>query len=369
MDFRPTPAQQLLVSSARELLRRRCPPEAAHEMAEDPRGIREELWREISGLGWPGLLVPPDLGGSGGSTLDVALLVEEMGRAGLPGPFVPSAVVATSLVLAAGSAGQRSRLLPAMALGDRIVSLALTEASASFDPDSVAIRAEAGERIRGEKLFVRDAHLAQDLIVVTRGGAGLNLFLIETARPGVTLAPMPAISGDRLFAVTLDGVETRPLDLLGAAGGGAEPLSRALSTGALARTAEMVGGAARVLDLAVEHARTRVQSGRPIGGFQAVQHHCADMLRHVDGARYLLYRAAWRVDAGQDATADVAMAKAHASEACLAVARTAHQVFGAIGYCEEHLLHRLHKRIQAAGLDCGDAGLHLETVATAIGLA
>jgi alkylation response protein AidB-like acyl-CoA dehydrogenase len=369
MDFRPTAAQQLLVNSARDLLRRRCPPEVAQEMAEDPRGIREELWREISTLGWPGLLVPPELGGSGGSMLDVILLVEEMGRAGLPGPFVPSAVVATSLLLAAGDAAQRERLLPGMALGDRIVTLALTEPSASFDLDAVAIRADIGEQIEGEKLFVRDAHLAQDLIVVTRGAVGLNLFLIETGRPGISIAPMPAISGDKLFAVTLAGVEAQARDLLGPAGGGREVLTAALSVGALARSAEMVGAAGRVLDLTVEHARTRVQSGRPIGGFQAIQHHCADMLRHVDGARYLLYRAAWRMEAGHEAAADVAMAKAHASEACLAVARKAHQVFGAIAYCEEHLLHRLHKRIHAAGLDFGDAGLHLETVATAIGLA
>src|SRR5262249_6775985 len=117
------------------------------------------------------------------------------------------------------------------------------------------------------------------------------------------------------------------------------------------------------------HARTRVQSGKPIGSFQAIQHHCADMLRHVDGARYLLYRAAWKTETGEDASADVAMAKAHASDACLAVARKAHQILGAIGYCEEHILHRLHKRMQAASVDFGDSGEHLETVAAAIGLA
>jgi len=131
----------------------------------------------------------------------------------------------------------------------------------------------------------------------------------------------------------------------------------------------MVGAAQRVLELAVEHAKTRVQGGRPIGGHQAIQHACADLVRDVDASRGLLYAAAWKASAGAPAAAEVAMAKAYASEACLTVVRRAHQIFGAIGYCEEHPLHLLHKRIHAASLDCGDAALHLEDVAQAIGLA
>jgi len=369
MDFQPTEAQQLLVNTAREWLRRRCPPELVQAMATDPRGIPEDLWKEIAMLGWPGLLVPPDLGGSGGSLLDVLLLVEEMGRAGLPGPFVPSAVVATSLLLAAASPGQQRRLLPGMALGERLCALALVEEDGTAEPSALALAAEPGQRVTGRKLFVRDAHLAEHLVLAARGRAGVSLFLLETDRAGIAVSPMEAISGEKCFEVALSGVEVRAEDLLGPAGAGAGPLARALTAGALARTAELVGGAARALELSVEHARTRMQSGKPIGSFQAIQHHCADMLRHVDGARYLLYRAAWRAETGQDAAADVAMAKAHAGEACLAVARKAHQILGAIGYCEEHILHRLHKRMQAASVDFGPAGEHLETVAAAIGLA
>src|SRR5262249_26391702 len=127
MDFQLTDSQQLLVNTAREWLRRRCPPELVQSMAADARGIPEDLWKEIALLGWPGLLVPADLGGSGGSLLDVLLLVEEMGRAGLPGPFVPSAVVATTLLLAAGSAEQQRRLLPGMAMGERLCTVAIAE--------------------------------------------------------------------------------------------------------------------------------------------------------------------------------------------------------------------------------------------------
>ena len=378
MDVRPSDAQQLLGATAREFLRRRCPIELAQRLALDARGFDEALWRESAELGWAGLLVPPDLGGSGGSLLDVALLVEEMGRAALPGPYVGSAVVVTSLMLAAASKEQASRLLPPLAIGDRIASLALVEESGSFDPDAVSLRMDGAGRLTGRKLFVKDAHVAHDLLVVVRAQDDLAYALVPSDRPGVARRPLDTISGDKLFEVTFDGVEG---ELLAGVGGhlgalprpkqerGRGPLDAALRAGALARTAEMVGAAQRVLELTVEHAKTRVQGGRPIGGYQAVQHSCADLVRDVDTSRALLHVAAWTASEGLDAETEIAMAKAHAGEACLAAVRRGHQLFGAIAYCEEHPMHLLHKRIHAASLDCGDAALHLETVARRIGLA
>jgi len=359
MDFRPSSAQQLLVATARDFLRQHCPPELIQRLALDARGFDDDLWRGMAELGWPGLLVPPELGGSGGSLLDVILLTEEMGRAGVPGPFVASAVVATSLLLAAASADQKKRLLPAMASGERLLSVALFE-----DNDTVATHG----RLKGRKLFVTDAHLAHGLIVAAREGSDLGIFLVPVDRPGVDLLPLDSIGGDRLFEVTFDGVEVGADDRLGAVGDGRGLVAAASRAGALARTAEMVGGAQRVLELAVDHARTRVQGGRPIGGYQAIQHTCADLVRDVDASRGLLYAAAWTAEKNPVADGEVAMAKAYAGEACLAVARRAHQIFGAIGYCEEHVLHLLHKRTLAASLDYGDTAHHLESVARAIGL-
>jgi alkylation response protein AidB-like acyl-CoA dehydrogenase len=362
MDFTPSPSQQLLVATARDFLRRHCPPEAAQRLALDERGFDETLWRRMAELGWPGLLIPGDLGGSDGSLLDVILLVEEMGRAGMPGPFVTSAVVATSLLLAAGPGQPQERLLPALATGERIATLALAEEGGSFDPQSVALRCAVPGRLTGAKLFVKDAHVASDLIVALADG---ELLLLPADQAGIARLPLDTLSGEKVFEVTFDAVEVGVETRLGR---GAKALAAALTAGALARTAEMVGAAQRVLDLAVEHARTRVQGGRPIGGYQAIQHTCADLVRDVDTSRGLLYVAAWKVSEGLAAAPDVATAKAYAGEACLSVARRGHQVFGAIGYCEEHPLHLLHKRTQAASLDFGDAGLHLETVAQAIGL-
>jgi 3-oxocholest-4-en-26-oyl-CoA dehydrogenase beta subunit len=359
MDFRPSPAQQLLVATAREYLRRHCPIELVQQMAVDERGFPDKLWHGMAELGWPGLLVPGDLGGSDGTMLDVTLLVEELGHASVPGPFVASAVAATSLLLAASEA-QRKRILPGLASGDRIATLALVEERGSFDPATLTL-AVAGGTLTGRKLFVKDAHVADELVVVLRDGA----VLLPVDRRGIARVPLATISDERLFEIAFEAVEVHDEDRLAI---DQAAITTALRAGALARTAEMVGAAQRVLEMTVEHAKTRVQGGRPIGGHQAIQHACADLVRDVDCARGLLYAAAWQWSAGEDAGADVAMAKAYAAEACLAVARRAHQIFGAISYCDEHPLHLIHKRIQAASLDFGDAALHLERVAVAIGL-
>jgi len=368
VDFRPSAPQQLLVSTARQFLGARCPIELVQRLALDERGFDEALWRGMAELGWQGLLVPAELGGSGGSLLDVVLLVEEMGRACVPGPFIPSAVAATS-ALAAADPSLQKRTLPAMADGARIVTLALVEEGVSFDPDAVTLTSDVPGHLTGRKLFVEDAHLADDLLVAIRSADDLTLVLVPTDRAGVTRVPLDTAGTGRLFEVIFDGVAVGVDDVVGAPGHGRAPLVRALRTGALTRAAEIVGAAQRVLELTVEHAKTRVQGGRPIGGHQAIQHACADLVRDVDASRGLLYSAAWKAAEGEAAEGDIAMAKAYAGEAGLQVARRGHQILGAIGYCEEHPMHLFHKRILAASLDFGDADLHLETVAQAIGLA
>jgi alkylation response protein AidB-like acyl-CoA dehydrogenase len=380
MDFRPSAPQQLLVATARQFLAARCPIELVQRLALDDRGFDETLWRGMAELGWQGLLVPHELGGSDGSLVDVILLVEEMGRACLPGPFIASAVAATSALVAGDARSTRARVLPAMADGGRIATLALVEERGSFEPDAITLACEVPGRLTGRKLFVEDAHLADDLIVAVRGGGDLTLLLVPAGRTGVSRLPLDTGGTERVFEVTFDGVEVGVDDLLAAPGGGREPLVAALRAGALARAAEMVGAAQRVLELTVEHAKTRVQGGRPIGGHQAIQHACADLVRDVDASRGLLYAAAWQASPGRDprgghggpATrlpmSSVAMAKAYAGEACLRVARRGHQIFGAISYCEEHPLHLFHKRILAASLDFGDPTLHLESIARSLGL-
>ena len=219
MDFRLSDGQQLLVNTARDFLRRHCPPNVMAESVSSERGFSAELWKEISVLGWPGLLIPSEYGGSDGSILDVILLIEEMGRACFPGPYTQSAVVTTSLLVTAAGSAQRERLLPAMARGDRLCVLALTEESASIDLDAVTLEGQPGGTLSGLKLFVNHAHVADDLIVVTRGAAGANLFLVDARRPGVTVRPMEAMAaGDRPCEVSFAGVGVREDDLIGDTG-------------------------------------------------------------------------------------------------------------------------------------------------------
>jgi len=272
VDFRPTPSQQLLTATAREFLKKHCPPESAQRLALEGRGLDPALWRQMAELGWPGLLIAAEHGGSDGSLLDVTLLMEEIGRAALPGPFVTSAVVATSLLLAAGSPEQQQRWLPALATGDRIVSLALVEDEGAWDSEAVALRATVPGRLRGRKLFVNDAHAADALIVAMREDTGVSLLLLPTDRAGINRLPLQTLSGEALFEVTFDDVLIAPDDRLGRAGAGRRLLEPAINAGALARTAEMVGAAQQIMELAVEHAKTRVQGGKPIGGHQAIQH-------------------------------------------------------------------------------------------------
>ena len=369
MDLSLSPAQQILQQSARTFLQQRCPPERVQELALDPQGFAADLWKEIATLGWPGLLISPELGGSGGSVGEVLALVEELGRACFPSPFVGSAVIATTALTAAG--GRRAReLLPALAVGERICTLAVLEESGRLDPDALAMPVTAPGRLTGSKLFVSDAHAATDVIVLGRGPAGPTALLLPMDRGGIEARALDSMTGDKLFELAFTDVDTRSDDLLGAPGAGWALMAPAFRLGALARSAEMVGAAQRVLELCVEHARVRVQGGRPIGGYQAVQHACADLFRDVESARWLTWEAGWQAESGgRDVDAAVAAAKAYCAEAALRVARRGHQIMGAIGYSEEHPLHLFHKRILAASLDAGDAALHLETVARAIGLA
>jgi alkylation response protein AidB-like acyl-CoA dehydrogenase len=368
VDLSFSPAQQLLQHSARAFLQQRCPAARVQELALDPRGFAADLWKEIAGLGWPGLLVPTELGGSGGAIGDGLALVEELGRACFPGPFITSAIVATTALTAAG--GRRAgALLPALAVGERICTLAVLEEPGRLDPEAVTLPLVAPGRLAGRKLFVPDAHVATDVIVLGCHAAGPTALLLPMDRDGIIAHPLDSMTGEKLFELELIGVEAHPDDLLGTPGDGWTLLAPAFRAGALARAAEMVGAAQRVLELCVEHARVRVQGGRPIGGYQAIQHACADLYRDVESARWLMWEAAWKLETGRpDADAAVASAKIHGAAAGLRVARRGHQVMGAIGYSEEHPLHLFHKRILAAGLDAGDATLHLETVAGSIGL-
>ena len=374
MDLGLDEAQQMLRNSARAFLEAECPDSYVREMERDPRGYTPELWQKMAEQGWLGLIVPERYGGVGLGFLDLSILLEEMGRAMLPGPFFSTVVMAGMAVLDAGSETQKQEILPRIADGQLIMTLALTEPSARWDARGVETAAEAGGNgflINGTKLFVPDAGAADYLVVAARTGGAeedISLFLVPRESDGVSLTPLKTIALDKQFEVSLDGVEIPSSALLGELNEGWRTVEKVLQWGAVGKCAEMVGGSQQVLDMTVEYAQQRVQFGRPIGSFQAVQHHCANMATDVEGTRYITYQAAWRLSEGLPSELEVATAKAWVSEAYQRVCALGHQCHGAIGFTKEHNMQLYSRRAKAAELAFGDADLHLEKVADAIGL-
>ena len=377
MDLGFTEAQQMLKNSAREFLEQECPPTYVRDMEEDERGYTPEMWRKLAELGWLGMVIPEEYGGLGQTMLDLTILLEEIGKAMLPGPFFSTVVLGGLPILEAGTDAQKKEFLPKIAEGQTIFTLALTEPSAKWDASGVETTANrSGDNyvINGTKLFVTDAHVADYLIVVARTRQsedprqGITLFLVPRTASGISQTLLKTIASDRQSEVVLQNVTVPASSVLGKENEGWPVIEKVLQYGAIGKCAEMLGGVQTVLDMTVEYVKQRVQFGRPIGSFQAIQHHCANMATDVEGSKYITYQAAWRMAEGMPAAREVAMAKAWVSDAYRRVAALAHQSHGAIGFTKEHNLQLYTRRAKAAELAFGDGDFHREAVAEAIGL-
>ena len=371
MDLGLNEVQQMLRSSAQEFLSQECPLTLVREMEEDSRGYTDGLWRQIVSLGWTGLAFPEQYGGTGGSFLDLAVLLEEMGRSLMPGPFFSTVVLGGLTVLDAGTDAQKQDILPRICSGEMIMTLALTEPSATYESGGIATVANLqGDNymIRGTKLFIADAQAADLLLVVTRTSSesdpdsGITVFIVPAGAPGLSISPINTIASDRQYELVFDQVSVPSSSALGEVGGGWPVVQRALQRAVAGKCLEMLGGAAAVVDLTVDYVKQRTQFGRPIGSFQAVQHHCANMATDVEGSRNIAYQAAWRISEGGDTAREVSMAKAWISAAYQRVCESAHQCHGAIGFTKEHDLQLYTRRAKALELTYGDINFHKELV-------
>ena len=366
MDFAFSSDQQLLKNSARAFLDEHCKPAFVRTMFDDPRGESEALWKEMAQLGWLGLSLPEEHGGSGLGMVETAILLDELGRAAYPGPYLPT-MLAGHAILAAGSAAQKNRWLPAIAAGSARATLALTERELDWDPEATATRAErsgSGWVLTGMKQFVPWPSVADVLVVPARAPEGLSLFLVPTSTRRLGVSMMTAIDlTTRLGQVTLDGVAVDGDALLGAPGSAGPLVDDLLRRGAVAAAAEMLGAARRCLDMAVSYAKVREQFGQPIGSFQAIRHKCAEMLLEVENAHSAAYYAAWALDAGaEDAALAASVAKAYVNDASRRVCGEAIQVHGGIGFTWEYDLHLYFKRAKALEVQYGDGDYHRERV-------
>jgi alkylation response protein AidB-like acyl-CoA dehydrogenase len=375
MDLGLSEEQEMLRNVARDFLEKECPEQHVRDMEEDEKGYSPELWKKMAEQGWQGLIIPEAYGGAGFNYMDLIILIEEFGRALVPGPFIPTTVAAIAL-LEAGSEEQKQQHLPRIASGEQIWTLAFTEPSARFDAEGVQLTAKKEGNdyvLNGTKLFVRDSHVADNLVVVARTGGsgedGISLFIVDAKAAGVTHTALRTIASDKQTEIKFENVKVPAGNLLGAEGKGWAAFKKIANKATVIECAYLVGLAQQDFDITVNYAKERVQFGRPIGSFQAIQHKAADMVTDVDGSRFIMYKAAWAVAEDEaDADEQVHMAKAWISEASRRVVAHGQQIHGGIGFTKDYKIQLFFRRQKAAELAWGDADFHRELVAQGMGI-
>ena len=378
MDIGFSEEQELLRDTARKFLDGECTTKFVRQMMASEAAVTPKFWAQLAENGWLGICLAEEHGGSGLGLLDLVVLMEEVGRAVMPGPFPATVLLGGAAIAAAGSSAQQQEWLPRIAAGDAKATLAVTEANARWDAGGIAAtsarEAPGGFVLNGTKLFVPDAHQADALVVAarTRDGStmedGISLFLAPREATGLAITRLPSIDETRkLCEVRLDNVQLPAGALLGELHQGWASLARVLDRAAVALSAEICGAAQRVLDITVDYAKMREAFGKPIGSYQGVKHKCADMLVEIENAKSLTYYAAWAIDENDpEAAMAVSMAKAAASDAGRKVCAAGIQLHGGIGMTWEHDLQLYLKRAKAGEIAFGDAGWHRERVARLI---
>ncbi len=369
--------QEMLRTSGRDFLTDKLPKTKVKEIEQSEEGYSPELWQEIAGLGWMGLAFPEKYDGADMSFLDLAILIEEMGRACLPAPFFSTVVLGGLSILDAGSEAQKQEYLPKIAGGEAIFALALTEPSARYDAAAITARATArGDDyiLDGTKLFVSYANIADYMLVVTRTDdkakpeEGITVFIVDAKSPGISTTVLQSMSPDKPCEVIFNQVKVTATNILGQLNQGWNVVQKIIERAAVAKCCEMVGGMQQVLDMTVDYAKERKQFGRPIGSFQIIQHYAVDILTDMEGLRLSTYQAAWRVSEGLPCAEQVAIAKAWAGQASERVISLSHQIHGAIGWTVDHDLHYYTRRAKAAEATFGNADFYREIVAREMGL-
>ena len=366
----------MLRRSTRDFLAKECTPKVVRRLMESEDGYDADLWKRLAERGWTALGIPEQYGGVG-TFLDLIVVLEEAGRALLPGPFFATMGLAVPAIIEAGTDAQKKQVLGAIASGDARATLALTEPSGRWDADGIQLAARqagGGWRLDGVKAFVPDAARADYMVVAARtrgeGEDGVSLFLVGGRPKGMEVRQLDSMDMTRRWSeVRFDGVELDGSALMGAAHTAWPQLKRALEWGAAALCAEMVGGAQKVLETSADYAKTRQQFGKPIGIYQAVSHRLADMLVLSESGRSATYYAAWAVEAdAPDRSLASSMAKAYVSDAYRKIAGDGIQVHGGIGFTWEHDMHLYFKRAKSSEVTLGDATYHRELVAQALDL-
>lgn len=377
MDLDFTEEQDMLRNSARDFLSTECDKATVRKIEESDEGYSPEIWSKMAELGWQGLMIPEEYDGMGMGLMDLVVIFEEIGRNVLPSPFLATVVLGTSPIVDAGTEEQKKELLPKVVTGEAILTLALTEPSVGYSADCVELKAEGKGDIfvlNGTKLFVEFASASDYMVVVARtksGGNpedGITLFLVDSKSPGIKIEPFVTTGMDKQCEVVFDNVSVPGASIIGKLDKGWPIVAKTLEKATIAKCAEMVGGMQAVLDMSVAYAKERVQYGRPIGSYQAIQHMLADMFIRVIMSKNILYEAAWMVSEGLPAAGKLATAKGFCNEAYKKVTVDGVEVHGAIGTTRDHDMGLYYRRAIVADSTFGDTESQREAVAIQLGL-
>ncbi|MFC1861821.1 acyl-CoA dehydrogenase family protein [Chloroflexota bacterium] len=345
LDLALNESEEMLRKAALDFMHRDAPKEVVQKIQETDTGYTEDLWRKAVDMGWLGIIIPEQYGGTGNPLTSAGVLFEALGTGPLPGPYFSSGILGSSIIMEAGTEEQKQSILPDTAEGKQTLTLALTEPSYSWESGAVQTTAESKNGdfvLNGVKLFTMDAQAATHLIVVARTGKetdpakGLSLFLVDSKSDGVSLRRLSGFLAGRTFEVKLDSVKVPRSAILGEKSEGWSALKRAIARSIPVLCAYKVGGCQAVLEMALEYSRTRVQFGQPIGRFQRVQDMIIEMVNHADAARWTTYECLWKLDTQRPADKSIHLAKVVASEAYWEVCTLAHRVFSGISYSKEH---------------------------------
>ena len=371
MNFLFTDEQLELRATVRDFLAGKSSEQAVRRLMADPGGYDPAVWRQMSDqLGLQGLAVPEEYDGAGFGYLELGIVFEEMGRALLCAPYLSSVALAAEALLRCDDEAARKDLLPGLATGKTIGTLALLEEPGRWDEAGVRLRARRGSGgwvLEGGKRHVLDGHIADLIMVAARTPAGVGLFAVDGAAPGLTRTPVPTLDQTRKQAHL--EFAAAPARLIGDEADGWRVIRRVLDTAAILQAAEQAGGAARAVEMAAGYAGMRVQFGRPIGSFQAVKHLCADMLTEAEAARSAAYYGLWALASGsEDVPLAASLAAVYCSSAFCRIAGDAIQVHGGIGFTWEHPAHLYFKRAKGSEAMFGTPGYHRDLLAARLGL-
>jgi alkylation response protein AidB-like acyl-CoA dehydrogenase len=380
MDLSLTEEQQMLKTAARDFLKTECPWTLVKTVDSSENGFSSDLWKKISDMEWLAMPVPENYGGCGSCVTDLAVLYEEIGYALLPGPHFSSAVLCGSIIAALGREDQKKELLPAVARGQKILTLAFTEPDYGWGPECIhlsATRKDGAFVLSGIKRFVPDVQVADQLIVAarTRKDAGpekgISLFLVDKQSPGISSRQLSGYTGEKLNEIVFNSVRVPESNLLGEIDNAWPALNRPLNRASLVLCAYMVGGCQHLLEMTRDYTQTRVQFGQPIGAFQWVQSYVIGQANWLEKARWLTWEAIFKVDCGkpqEEQDEAVSLAKAVSSEAFHGSSHYGHEVHAGLGVDKKYPLYLYSKKARTTYSLLGDPIYHRKRVARILGL-